>query len=66
MTKIQKVWLSILLSLIFINILLTLAPREYTRALRHKLVPLNMRIWAKGSLVHAWINAFLWQKGNGK
>jgi len=55
----------LLLILIILNFLLTLAPREYTRAIRHQLVPLNMRLWAKGSLVHSYINAFLWQRGNG-
>lgn len=60
----KKLWIALLI-LFLINLILVMAPREYTRALRHKMVPLNMRVWAKGSLIHSYINAFLWQRGNG-
>ena len=44
---------------------LILMPRETFRAFRHCLSQKNMWLWKKTSLIHAHINDWLWQRGNG-
>lgn len=50
---------------IILLFILILAPREKIRVIRQALNKGNMKIWAKGSLVHSIVAAFLWQRGNG-
>lgn len=62
MGKISIIYFHIFLLILLV---LILAPRSFTRKIRHALVKLNMSMWKKGSLYHAFIDAFLYQKGNG-
>lgn len=61
MGKISIIYFHLIL---FVLLILILAPRSFTRKIRHALVKLNMSMWKKGSLYHAFIDAFLYQKGN--